>query len=75
MTVLATEHRSISATSAGPPLCGDRSSVTKFRDKVGADCMSEPLRQFGPEIWIADGPVVSFYGFRLSNADGGDPAV
>ena len=24
--------------------------------------MSE-LLQFGPEIWIADGPVVSFYGF------------
>jgi hypothetical protein len=38
--------------------------------------MSEPLLQFGPEIWIADGPVASFYGFpyptrmaviRLSN--------
>jgi hypothetical protein len=25
--------------------------------------MSEPLLQFGPEIWIADGPVTSFYGF------------
>jgi hypothetical protein len=25
--------------------------------------MSEPLQQFGPEIWIADGPVTSFYGF------------
>ena len=25
--------------------------------------MSEPLLQFGPEIWIADGPVASFYGF------------
>ena len=25
--------------------------------------MAGPLRQFGPEIWIADGPVVSFYGF------------
>jgi hypothetical protein len=26
--------------------------------------MSEPLAQFGPEIWIADGPVTSFHGFR-----------
>ena len=25
--------------------------------------MNEPLLQFGPEIWIADGPVASFYGF------------
>jgi hypothetical protein len=25
--------------------------------------MSEPLIQFGPEIWIADGPVASFHGF------------
>jgi hypothetical protein len=25
--------------------------------------MSEPLSQFGPEIWIADGPVTSFHGF------------
>ena len=25
--------------------------------------MSEPLLRFGPEIWIADGPVASFYGF------------
>src|SRR3954452_17200636 len=25
--------------------------------------MSEPLLQFGPEIWIADGPVTSFHGF------------
>jgi hypothetical protein len=25
--------------------------------------MSGPLRQFGPEIWIADGPVASFHGF------------
>jgi hypothetical protein len=25
--------------------------------------MSEPLLQFGPEIWIADGPVASFHGF------------
>ncbi len=38
--------------------------------------MSGPLLQFGPEIWIADGPVTSFHGFayptrmaviRLSN--------
>lgn len=25
--------------------------------------MSEPLLQFGPEIWIADGPIASFYSF------------
>jgi hypothetical protein len=25
--------------------------------------MNEPLLQFGPEIWIADGPVTSFHGF------------
>jgi Domain of unknown function (DUF4336) len=25
--------------------------------------MNEPLLQFGPEIWIADGPAASFYGF------------
>jgi hypothetical protein len=25
--------------------------------------MSKSLRQFGPEIWIADGPVTSFHGF------------
>ena len=25
--------------------------------------MSEPLLQFGPEIWVADGPVTSFHGF------------
>jgi len=25
--------------------------------------MSEPLLPFGPEIWIAEGPVASFYGF------------
>ncbi len=25
--------------------------------------MSEPLLQFGPEIWIADGPMTSFHGF------------
>ena len=25
--------------------------------------MTEPLLQFGPEIWIADGPVASFYSF------------
>jgi len=25
--------------------------------------MSEPLQQFGAEIWTADGPVASFYGF------------
>jgi hypothetical protein len=25
--------------------------------------MSEPLLQFAPEIWIADGPVASFHGF------------
>ena len=25
--------------------------------------MSEPLLQFGPEIWVADGPVASFHGF------------
>ena len=25
--------------------------------------MSEPLVQFGPEIWIADGPVTSFHSF------------
>src|SRR6201989_1180202 len=25
--------------------------------------MSEPLLQFGPEIWIADGPVASFHSF------------
>ncbi len=25
--------------------------------------MSEPLLRFGPEIWMADGPVASFYGF------------
>jgi hypothetical protein len=25
--------------------------------------MSEPLLQFGPEIWIAGGPVTSFHGF------------
>lgn len=40
--------------------------------------MSEPLRQFGPDIWIAEGPVTSFYGFpyptrmaviRLSDGD------
>lgn len=30
---------------------------------MGADCMIEPLCQFGPEIWIADGPVTSFHGF------------
>src|SRR5690348_1719072 len=28
--------------------------------------MSEPLRQFAPEIWIADGPVTSFHGFAYS---------
>jgi hypothetical protein len=27
------------------------------------DRMTEPLQQFGAEIWTADGPVVSFYGF------------
>jgi hypothetical protein len=26
--------------------------------------MIKPLRQFGPEIWTADGPTASFYGFR-----------
>jgi uncharacterized protein DUF4336 len=26
----------------------------------------ESLQQFGPEIWIADGPVASFYGFPYS---------
>jgi len=40
--------------------------------------MTNPLRQFGPEIWVAEGPVVSFYGFpyptrmaviRLSDGD------
>ena len=30
---------------------------------MGAHCVSEPLLQFGPEIWIADGPVTSFHGF------------
>ena len=30
---------------------------------VGAECMGKPLLQFGPEIWIADGPVTSFHGF------------
>jgi hypothetical protein len=37
------------------------------RINLGAACMaesmSEPLRQFGPEIWIANGPVTSFHGF------------
>lgn len=28
--------------------------------------MSEPLRQFAPDIWIADGPVTSFHGFAYS---------
>ena len=28
--------------------------------------MRSPLRQFGPEIWVADGSVVSFYGFPYS---------
>src|SRR5215469_5158890 len=28
--------------------------------------MSEPLLQFGPEIWMADGPVTSFHGFAYS---------
>jgi len=28
--------------------------------------MSEPLLQFGPEIWTADGPVTSFHGFPYS---------
>ncbi|HUB11962.1 MAG TPA: DUF4336 domain-containing protein [Acetobacteraceae bacterium] len=28
--------------------------------------MNGPLLQFGPEIWIADGPVVSFHGFPYS---------
>jgi hypothetical protein len=28
--------------------------------------MSEPLQQFGPEIWTADGPVVPFYGLSYS---------
>ena len=28
-----------------------------------ADRLSEPLFQFGPEIWIANGPVTSFHGF------------
>ena len=31
--------------------------------RLGADSMNEPLMQFGPEIWIADGPVTSFYSF------------
>lgn len=40
--------------------------------------MSGPLQQFGPEIWVADGPVASFHSFpystrmaviRLSNGD------
>ena len=40
--------------------------------------MSRSLQQFGPEIWVADGPVVSFHGFpyptrmaviRLSEGD------
>ncbi len=26
--------------------------------------MSHALREFGPEIWIGDGPIVSFFGFR-----------
>lgn len=30
---------------------------------AGNDRMTEPLQQFGAEIWTADGPVVSFYGF------------
>ncbi len=40
----------------------DCSEVSEFRDQCGDGCMSE-LLQFGPEIWIADGPVASFYGF------------
>src|SRR5579859_4087637 len=41
---------------------------------VGTDCMSERLRRFGPEIWMAGGPVVSFC-LPLSNADGCNAAV
>lgn len=40
--------------------------------------MNEPLLQFGPEMWIADGPVAPFHGFAYSTrmavirlADGG----
>jgi hypothetical protein len=33
-------------------------------DELGCgDCMTNRLLQFGPEIWIADGPVTSFHGF------------
>jgi hypothetical protein len=66
MTVLATEHCSFSS----PPRRGDllcRAATPRWPDSainVGADCMRESLRQFGPEIWMVDGPVVSFYGFR-----------
>jgi hypothetical protein len=30
------------------------------------------LQPFGPEIWIADGPVASFYGFPYLHAHGGE---
>src|ERR1700733_5717515 len=36
--------------------------MSELRDRCGDGGMSE-LLQFGPELWIADGPVVSFYGF------------
>jgi hypothetical protein len=29
----------------------------------GDDARDEPLHRFGPDIWIAEGPVVSFHGF------------
>jgi len=30
---------------------------------MGSDCLEKSLLQFGPDIWIADGPVTSFHGF------------
>ena len=45
---------------------------------MGSGCQDGPFLQFGPDIWIADGPVTSFYGFpyptrmaviRLSDGD------
>jgi hypothetical protein len=33
------------------------------RINMGADRITEPLRQFGPDIWLAEGPVTSFHGF------------
>ena len=45
----------------GPAGQGDRAADNTIN--AGNDDMSTPLLPFGPEIWVADGPVTPFYGF------------